>query len=116
MDALAAIQRLGQGRLLESLHAALVATSEEVVETGKPGKITLTLSVSNHGQGDEVIIVNETLSRTSPKRPSRGAMFYAVEGELHKDDPRQIPMEFRLVEKGNEVREPKGREVEERAV
>jgi hypothetical protein len=116
MDALATIQRLGQGRLLESLHSALVATSEEVVETGKPGTITLKLTVSNHGQGDELVTVNETLSRTSPKRPSRGAIFYAVEGELHRDDPRQTKMDFRLVEPDSEVREPKGREREERAV
>jgi hypothetical protein len=92
MDSLATLQRLGSGKLLEELHAALVATAEEVVTTGKPGVVTLTLKVSNKSQGDPLVIIDESLARRSPKRASRGAIFYAVDNGLHREDPRQTVM------------------------
>ncbi len=98
MDALAVLQRLGTGRLLEELHEALVTTAEEVVATGKPGTVTLTLKVSNNSQGDAMVMVRETVSRSAPKRDPRGAMFYALDGALHREDPRQAVMEFRTVD------------------
>lgn len=99
MDALSVIQRLGTGRLIEELVEALLATAEEVVTTGKPGKVTLTLAVSNKGQGDPLIIVDEVVSRASPKRDPRGAFFFSLDGGLYKDDPRQAKLEFRTVDR-----------------
>jgi hypothetical protein len=117
MDALATIQRLGSGRLIEELHEALIATAGEVVETGKPGTITLTLKISNRNPGDVLVMIDEALSRKSPKRDSRGAIFYARDGELHKEDPWQAKMEFSLVgQNTGEIRQPQGRETEERVV
>lgn len=111
MDALSIVQRLGQGRLLEELAEALAAAATEVVETGQPATVTLALKLSNHGQGDPVVIIAEQLGRTSPKRAPRGAIFWALGGELHHDDPRQTRMEFRTVDTATgEIREPRARE------
>lgn len=98
MDPLSAIQRLGSGHTLEDLYDALTATAQEVVATGKPGQVTLTLKVSNKGQGNPLVIVEETVARTSPKKDPKGAIFYALEGALWREDPRQAHMDFRLVD------------------
>jgi hypothetical protein len=116
MDALAVLQRLGSGRLLEDLHTALVTTAEEVVATGKPGKVTLTLTVSNRSQGDPLVMVDETVSRASPKRDPKGAVFYAVDGGLHREDPRQLPLVFRTVDSDGVIHNTDNDEREERSI
>lgn len=117
MDALSVLRRLGTGRLLEDLADSLAVTAAEVVETGKPGVVTLTLKVSNKSQGDPLVVVDEVVSRRSPKLDPRGAFFFAVEGGLYKEDPRQVRMEFREVDAGTgEIREAGGDEREERTV
>lgn len=99
MDALSALQRLGRGQLIDDMYAAIVAVAEEVVATGKPGAITVKLTLKNEGGvGDPAIVVRETLTRTTPKRDPRGALFYALDGALWRDDPRQVRMDFRTVD------------------
>ena len=99
MDALAAMQRLANGRLLEELYDALVTTAKEVVETGKPGTVTLTLKVSTQSQGNPMVIIGETIARKAPQKDPRGAYFFALDGALHSNDPRQPQLEFRLVDR-----------------
>lgn len=99
MDALAALQRLGGGHFIEELASALIVTSEEVVTTGKPGTVTVTLKISQKPAGTPSVIVEEAIARTAPKKDAKGAFFYAVDGELHHNDPRQVQMEFRTVDK-----------------
>ena len=98
MDALSVLQRLGSGRFLDEVLEALIATAEEVVATGKPGKVTVTFGLSTQEQGDPMVIIDETVGRTSPKKDPKGALFFAMGGELHKDDPRQAPLIFRTVD------------------
>jgi len=97
MDSLALILRLGSGQLLDDIAEALVATSAEVVETGKPGTVTVKFKVTTKHQGDPLITIDETVARVSPKEDPRGAIFWAIEGELHREDPRQGKLEFREV-------------------
>ncbi len=115
MDPLSVLQRLGSGRLIEDLAAALTVTAEEVVATGKPGTVTLTLKVSTISQGNPLVMVDEQLSRSAPKKDPKGAAFYAVDGTLHREDPRQMVMEFRTINRETgEIREPDDYEREER--
>ena len=97
MDALAVLQRLSGGQLIPDLAEALVLTADEVVNTGKPGTVTLTLKVSTKRAGDVVVVIDETIARRSPQRDPRGAYFYAVEGGLHSQDPRQTVMDLRVI-------------------
>lgn len=107
MDGLAVLQRLGRGTVIPELVDALARTAEEVVATGKPGQVTLTLKVSTKSIGDPFVAVEETIARSSPKRDARGAYFFAVEGELHRDDPRQARIDFRSIDRDTgEIREP----------
>lgn len=106
MDALSTLQRLASGKLMDELYEALAKTADEVVVTGKTGTVTLTLKVSTKNQGDPFVIVEETIARSAPKKDPRGAYFFALDGELHKSDPRQTRLEFRTVDhETGEVRE-----------
>ncbi len=107
MDALATLQRLANGRLIDELHTALVTTAEEVVATGKTGTVTVTFKVSNRGAGDPLVIIEETIARSAPKKDPKGAFFFAIDGALHREDPRQTTLEFRTVDtETGEIREP----------
>lgn len=115
MNALAILQRLASGQLVEELAWALAVTAQEVVATGSKGTVTLTLTVSNRGPGETVIVVEEKISRKAPGKPARGAIFYAVDGGLFRDDPRQPQIDFRAIDTTTgEIREPHRREYVER--
>lgn len=103
--------------MLEELEEALNKAATEVVETGKPASVTLALKISTKSPGDPMVIIDETVSRSVPKRAPRGAVFFAVDGELHREDPRQTRMEFRTVDTTTgEIREPQTREKVEREI
>lgn len=109
MDGLHVLERLGGGHLIDEIHAALLDVSEEVVATGKPGTVTVTIKVSHPKNADALLVVmDEEVKRSMPKTDPRGAMFYAHETELHERDPRQPALpEFRMVsdETAREFRE-----------
>lgn len=99
MDALTVIMRLGQGHLLEELVDALQRTADEVVRTGQGGQVTLTLKVLPLGEvGNPMVGIAEQIGVAMPKRKSKGSILYAHDGALHEADPRQVPMDFRVVE------------------
>lgn len=99
MDALSIAKRLAGGYLIGELTAALEAVAAEVVESGNPGKVSISFAVKPVGKdrGDPRVIVEESIDRKPPTRPVRGSIFYAYQGELHVDDPRQVRMDFRAV-------------------
>lgn len=99
MDGLAILQRLGRGTVIPDLTDALNKTAEEVVATGKPGTVTLTLKVSTKSIGDPFVAIEESIARSAPKKDPRGAFFFAVEGGLHREDPRQSQIDFRTVDR-----------------
>ena len=117
MDPLMVLQRLGSGYLLDELTEALVRTAEEVVETGKGGTVTLTLKVSTPSQGNPMVIVAEQISRSAPKKDAKGAMFFILDGALHKEDIRQPRLDFRTVDHDTgEIRDVVAPERAERTV
>lgn len=99
MDPLNVLQGLGRGRLLEELTAALASVADEVVQTGKPGSVTLTLKLSTQEQGDPMVQIIETIARKTPTKAARGAIVFAIEGWLYSKDPRQGELQFREVER-----------------
>ena len=117
MDPLAVIQRLGGGHALEELAEALAEVAAEVVATGKPGRVTLVLEVATETPGTPLVLIRETLTRTLPKKAARGAMFFARDGELYREDPYQPRLPFRELDTGTgEIRQPEIRAREEREV
>lgn len=99
MDALSTIRRLAGSHMLTDLAEALTRTAGEVIATGSPGSVTVKLVVKPLPQGGDVALeVAESISRTTPKRKQRGAIFYLVDGELHTEDVRQRKLDFQVVE------------------
>lgn len=82
---------------MEDLADTLAAIAEEVIATGNNGKVTATFAVSKGG--DIAVIIQEEIKRSPPVKDARGAYFFAMDGQLHRDDPRQVRMEFRTVDK-----------------
>ncbi len=97
MDALSVAQRLGGGTFLDDLHFNLTEVSEQVVVTGRPGTVTVTLKIEPV-KGEPAVTIASALKQSRPAADPKGAIFYAVgDGQLEKNDPRQVPMEFRVV-------------------
>jgi hypothetical protein len=106
MDSLSVLMRLGSGQLLDDICSALTATASEVVATGKDGTVTVKFKISTKGQGNALVTIDEQVARTSPKEDPKGAIFWAIEGGLFREDPRQQKMEFReVVTKDGELRD-----------
>lgn len=100
MDPLAILQRLGRGTVIPDLAEAISKASDEVVATGKPATVSLSLKITTQSVGDPMVRIEETIARSSPKKDAKGAFFFAVEGELHRDDPRQLELDLRSVDGG----------------
>lgn len=99
MDALSVINQLGNGDFLEELAAQLANMGQIVASTGKAGAVTVTLKVKPAGKNSPAVLVEDTIKSNPPKTEGNGAMFFAIGGELLREDPRQIKMEFREVER-----------------
>jgi hypothetical protein len=106
VDALSVIQRLGTRRFIDELSQTLAAVADEVTLTRKKGKVTVTFSLSPAQGNDIGVIVAEEIKRSPPVRDARGAIFFALDGELHEGDPRQPTLDFRVAPGGAEIRTP----------
>jgi len=111
MDYAGILNRLGNGKFVQDLCEALATTGAEVVATRNSGTVTVTLTLSPAPGGvDEVmILVNDKIKRSAPSAKPGGAYFYALDGELHREDPRQTRMELRAVDGQSELRIPEDR-------
>lgn len=97
MDPLTTLNQLGSGKFLQELADHLAAVSQEVVRTGNKGAVSATLNVERFKDTLMVTVAVQVQPKPPAEKPL-GAMFYAVgDGNLWRDDPRQIPMEFREV-------------------
>lgn len=107
MDPLTTIARIGNGTLIQKMHAALAAVSAEVIDTGNPAAVTVKLKVSVQNQGDPAVIILEEVSRSVPKSKPKGTYLFTVDGEFFTENPLQPRLEPREVDTSNgEIREP----------
>lgn len=62
-----------------------------IVETGKKGKLTIELTLEPHGKGNREMHVIPKLSVKAPPAAdtTEAGIFYAVRGDLVRDDPDQ---------------------------
>lgn len=97
LDPLATIQRLAGGHLMEDIAVMLAQVSQEVVRLDKAGSLTLTLKVTPV-KNSPAVTVEESLKATYPVEKARGAMLFALNGQLYVADPRQTVLEFTKVD------------------
>lgn len=98
MDALATLSALARGQLMDQLTEAMMVVAEEVVNTGRKGKVTLNLTIAQATPGEPSVVVVEEIKRTAPKRDPLGAILFLGDREFHRRDPRQQQLDFRVVD------------------
>lgn len=79
------------GDLVDELTQELRCLVQDVLATGKPGSLTLRLSVKNASKGSGTALLIEDDVKVKPPKPDKGTTFlFATEsGELQRNDPRQ---------------------------
>lgn len=83
-----------RGALVDEATAALAEVVKGVMQTGKPGSVTLTLKVS-HQKGDRTVMeLAGEVNGKPPKEALPVAIFYADDdGALFRADPKQREMD-----------------------
>jgi len=82
------LKELDQGNTMVEFHSALRETVQAVRETGKPGKVILSLAVAP--KGSNKVTVQDEVKTTIPRPDKQKATFFATEdGALSRQDPDQ---------------------------
>jgi hypothetical protein len=105
MDSLAILQKLGTRRFIDELAETLSSVGNEVARTRRKGKVSIVFTLTPGADDGISLVVNEEIKPSWPVKPSRGAFFVALDGQLFEADPRQLTMNFTEVDRGtDEVR------------
>lgn len=92
------LRSLGSGTFIDEASDALNKLVTAVDETGRAGKLTLTLSVKKASRGSGAMVVMDEIKLALPKQDSRETMLFATpEGNLVTEDPRQQKLELKSV-------------------
>lgn len=93
------LRDLRRGTVVTELEEGLAEVVRAVEETGKAGKLTLTLTVkpiSIGSVGTATVAIHDDVKATLPReRP--GTVMFAADGVLTRNDPRQPELGLRTV-------------------
>jgi hypothetical protein len=80
-----------KGAVVAKASEDLQAVTQAVMETGKPGQLTVTITIKPpKSRGDNVLEVSAQVTPKAPQHDLPTAMFFAdVSGDLLRDDPTQ---------------------------
>lgn len=94
------IEQHRDGVLASEVTAAMAEVAAAVMDTGKKGKVTLTIDIGPLGKGSSrTLIVGDDVKTKVPEHDREEAIWYADDdGGLHKNDPAQLRMELRDVD------------------
>lgn len=93
------LRSLGHGTFIDEASDALNKLVTAVDETGRAGKLTLTLSIKKATRGSGAMVIQDEIKLSMPKQDSRETMLFATpEGNLVTEDPRQQSLELRTVQ------------------
>lgn len=93
---LATLQRHRNGGLLAEASEGLQKVVAAVAQTGKPGKLTITLEIKPTKRGDTVFVgLLDDVKTKTPQAQKEGSWWFADEsGLLTKNNPNQTEMKF----------------------
>lgn len=82
-----------KGRSHDDLSAALRAVVLAVSETGKPGKLTYTLTIRPQSNVEGAVLIADAIKTSVPEFDRAESIFFATEsGDLTRSDPRQTTL------------------------
>jgi hypothetical protein len=97
------LRDIRKGMVAEAAGEELAQVVRAVTATGKPGSLTIKLTVKPQKGDSEQVVISSKLSATTPTADMPEAIFFAdMEGDLHRNDPRQPEM-FRNADLGDAV-------------
>ena len=82
------LSHLEYGRTTDEIDIALNGCIKAAQETGKQATLTITLSIKPKNYGDQVFITPDIKVKI-PKLPREETIFFPVDGNLLRNDPRQ---------------------------
>lgn len=91
------LRLLDGGAFLSRSSDELAGLVRRVDETGKPGKLTITLEVKRV-TGGAISIVPAVVARVPEPKPDPTVLWATVEGNLTQQNPRQQTLELRTVD------------------
>ncbi len=92
------LRALRGGAFLDEASDMLADLVKTVDSSGKPGKLTMELTVKRAGRGSTAMIVADKLELKKPKEEaSVTTLFGTPEGNLLAEDPRQQRLELTVV-------------------
>lgn len=95
------LRDIRKGMVAEAAGEELAQVVRAVTATGKPGSLTIKLTVKPQKGDSEQVVISSKLSATTPTADMPEAIFFAdMEGDLHRNDPRQPEM-FRNADLGD---------------
>ncbi len=95
------LRDIRKGMVAEAAGEELAQVVRAVTATGKPGSLTIKLTVKPQKGDNEQVVISSKLSATTPTADMPEAIFFAdMEGDLHRNDPRQPEM-FRNADLGD---------------
>lgn len=87
------LRQIRKGRLADVASEELNAVVRAVMATGKPGSVTLVLTVKPQSKGDNALIVSATINAKEPQEELPSGIFFAnLDGDLLREDPTQQRM------------------------
>ncbi len=100
---LATLQNHDGGACLSDLSEELRKVTEAVLLTGKPGALTLKLTLKPAGQAAVAVVMEDEITSKLPKVHKRASIhFVDDQHNLLRDNPRQLSMNLKVVEGAEE--------------
>lgn len=98
----AVMQEARKGGLHDEASEAVASVTEQVIDVGKPGTVTIKLTIKPGPEDGTVEIIDE-VKAVAPK-PKRRSVFFADDhGNLSRRDPRQPELPLAAVENDRQV-------------
>lgn len=104
-DFAAVFMQHAKGRAHTEASKKLAEVVEAVMKTGKPGSITVKLTVSRDKDIKSMVKVADAVTAKIPVEPRRSMWYPSDDNTLHRNDPKQEPLFDAPVEK---IQAPKG--------
>lgn len=93
------LRSLRGGVLIDEASEALSELVNAVMDSGKPGKLTLELTLTKASRNSGALVIRDKVTVKRPAEDAFETILYATpEGSLVTQDPKQAQLELRQVE------------------
>ena len=92
------LRRLKSGTLIDDASTKMAELVKKVEETGKPAKLTITLTVKPASKAQGAVVISDKVKATLPELPAgETILFVTPECNLVANDPRQKEIDLKAV-------------------